>query len=80
MKNLLKSLGSVAGKSALKGLKAMGQVAAVGGIVAVLADPAVIAGVAAAAGPAAPIVVLALTFGLRAGLDALKHRDKVVGA
>ena len=77
MKNFLKSLGSVAGKSALKGLKAAGQIAAVGALTAVIADPAVIAGIAAAAGPAAPIVVLALTFGLRAGLDALKHRDKV---
>ncbi len=77
MKNFLKSLGKVAGKSALKGLKTMGQVAAAGALTAVLADPAVVAGVAAAAGPLAPVVLLALTFGLRAGMDALKHKDKV---
>ena len=77
MKNFLKSFGTVAGKSALKGLKAMGQVAAAGGITAVLTDPGVIAGVAVAAGPFAPLAVLSITFLLRAGLDAVKHRDKI---
>lgn len=77
MKNFMKSLGVVVGKSAWKGLKTMGQVAAAGAIAAVSADPEVVAGVAVIAGPYAPFAVLGITFLLRTGADALKHRDKV---
>jgi len=69
----------VIGKSLFKALKDTGRVAgsaaAVAGLL-VLADPVQMAAAWAVIGPAAPFAVLAINFGARAGLDALKHRDK----
>ena len=62
-------------KSLWKGLKGMGLVGASGALVAIIADPAAVAAVADAAGTLAPVVTLLITFGLNAGLNALKHRN-----